>query len=267
MLRLAVTQWTRRAPQAQQQSALSSNKSSIMDMFSNLRWRAAEVLTNGLSPDEKEQLMGKLDGGAAPVISTSKEEVDADDHDDSTIQQTIGEAVAAARMEESQLQSKKWEQERESLLEEAEAAARARVESDLLVQERRVLAMEKWQKDVATEEAATEAGAPTETSTSSIHPVLGRVVVDLGYKKVYQVAAPTLASIPVWKKQRVYRHDRAKIIATDKMKTLALGMPGILVLHEVRVFPEEFEHDEYGFSHFPLLHCSYSRTRMGSSAS
>ena len=61
----------------------------------------------------------------------------------------------------------------------------------------------------------------------------GTVVADMGYKKIYQVSARTLATIPVWKKQRAYRHDRAKVIAADKMKTLHLGLPGILVLHEV----------------------------------
>lgn len=187
--------------------------------------------------------MEKLD-----VVENTTKENKANDTeiDDSTIQQTIGEAVAAARMEESQRQTNKWEKERETLLREAETAARARVESDLLVQERRVLAMERWQKELATEKenaAATISGAgktaaPAPAATvpeTSVHPVLGPVVIDLGYKRVYQVSAETLASVPVWKKQRVYRHDRAKVIAADKMKSLRLGLPGIIVLHEVRI--------------------------------
>mmetsp|Transcript_32957 Transcript_32957/g.54425 ORF Transcript_32957/g.54425 Transcript_32957/m.54425 type:complete len:411 (-) Transcript_32957:25-1257(-) len=231
MLRVGATQWTRKVSQPQRRAAAMSSTSSVMDMFINLRWRAAEVLTNGLSPEEKAQLLGTLDG-----VGATRKEDDPENNDDSTIiQQTIGEAVAAARMEESQRQTSKWEKERESLLREAEAAARARVESDLLVQERRVLAMGRWQKELSAEEQASAiSGATTITSTTSsiAHPILGAVVVDLGYKRVYQVSAAILASIPVWKKQRVYRHDRAKVIATDKMKTLPLGMPGIVVLHE-----------------------------------
>jgi hypothetical protein len=64
------------------------------------------------------------------------------------------------------------------------------------------------------------------------HPVLGPVVADLGYKRVHLVSASALATIPIWKKQRVYRHDRAKTMAADKLKTKHLGLPGVICLHE-----------------------------------
>ena len=201
-----------------------------MDIFSNLRWKAAEVLTSGFSAEEKAQLMGKLD-----VVVVDEKKV-SDGYEEET-QKTIGEAVVAARMAEAQRQEHKWDAEREFLLKNAEEAARARVESDLLVQERRI-AMVRWQKDLAEENAREEERGVSKTdavdAAAVLHPTLGRVVADLGYKKVYQVSAHTLASIPVWKKQRLYRHDRAKVIAADKMKTLHLGLPGIVVLHEVR---------------------------------
>lgn len=198
----------------------------MLDIFSNLRWKAAEVLTSGLSQTEKSQLMEKLDG----IEEQHQEEEEEDD-----TQNTIGEAVAAARMQEAQRQESKWEKEREDLLQQAEEAARARVENDLIIQERRVAAQAKWQEALEQEKKA-EGGDNGVVAAKDIHPVLGPVVKDFGYKKVYQVSAKTLASIPVWKKQRVYRHDRAKVIAADKMKSLHLGLPGILVLHEVRTY-------------------------------
>jgi hypothetical protein len=67
----------------------------------------------------------------------------------------------------------------------------------------------------------------------NMHPVLGPVISDFGYKRVHLVPAKTLASIAVWKKQRTFRHDRAKTMVKDKLKTPHLGFPGIIVLHEV----------------------------------
>jgi len=62
--------------------------------------------------------------------------------------------------------------------------------------------------------------------------ILGPVLVDLGYKRVHLASARALAAIPIWEKQRVYRHDRAKVMASDKAKSEALGLPGIISLHE-----------------------------------
>ena len=221
-------------------SAPSSASSSLLDIFSTLRWKAAELLTSGLSPEKKALLISKLD------VVVPRDQTMAGDQNNSVIdndsQMTIGEAVAAARMAEAKRQQSKWEAEREFLLKNAEEAARARVESELVVQERR-LAMMRWQKELEEESTSTVGGettTKTDTTTTSTsadavaHPVLGPVVADMGYKKIYQVSARTLATIPVWKKQRSYRHDRAKVIAADKMKTLHFGLPGILVLHEVR---------------------------------
>jgi hypothetical protein len=64
------------------------------------------------------------------------------------------------------------------------------------------------------------------------HPILGSCLLDLGYKRVHVVSATALAAIPVWKEQRIYRHDRAKAMATDKVKTMHLGMPGVIGLYE-----------------------------------
>lgn len=81
----------------------------------------------------------------------------------------------------------------------------------------------KEQRDAAGRPAATESDA---------HPVLGPIVSDLGYKRVHLVSSGKLGTIPIWKKQRTYRNSRAKSMAKDKSKTLNLGFPGIISLHE-----------------------------------
>jgi len=70
------------------------------------------------------------------------------------------------------------------------------------------------------------------TTTAEVHPILGPVLIDFGYKRIHTVSAETLATIPVWKKQRIYRHNRAKAMAQDKLKTLHLGLPGVICVHE-----------------------------------
>jgi hypothetical protein len=73
------------------------------------------------------------------------------------------------------------------------------------------------------------AEAPEETD---FNPILGPVVADLGYKRLHFVSAGKLGTIPIWEKQRIYRNDRAKAMAKDKMKALNLGLPGVICLHE-----------------------------------
>ena len=80
------------------------------------------------------------------------------------------------------------------------------------------------------------------TSTSSFkshqkntvrhHPILGPQIAHLPYKRVHLTPASTLASLPVYEKQRVYRHDRAQNMAKDKKKTLWMGIPGVISLME-----------------------------------
>ena len=150
------------------------------------------------------------------------------------MQHTIAEAVAAARAQEAQRSQQKWAQEREMLLQEAEQAARARVESDLAIQRRR-LQFEQWKErvekaraaeqeqeekrdnaTVSTNEAAVSttepvvASAPATASETEVepHPVLGPCVLDLGYKRIHVVSTEALTAIPVWEKQvRYSRND------------------------------------------------------------
>ncbi len=57
----------------------------------------------------------------------------------------------------------------------------------------------------------------TEESTL-FHPVLGEKLVDLGYKTLYLTNVRSLATAPIWKKQRILRPERAQLIANDKIK-------------------------------------------------
>ena len=128
-----------------------------------------------------------------------------------------------------------------------------RVKHDLLIQERRVR-LERWKMDVEAEkkeeesrkkrvrlavsEGATDVrrvdgiDSAAASAADDHHPILGPAVLDLGYKRVHLASARSLAAIPIWEKQRVYRHDRAKLMATDKARTKELGFPGIISLHE-----------------------------------
>ena len=202
-------------------------------MFSNLRWKAAQVLTESLSKEERSVLLKAIDAVDKTTIIKSTKEQEIANADD--MKATIGEAVAAAKVEESMKMKDKWEKEKKFLMAEAEASARARVESDIRIQERR-LALEKWTKMVEAEKNAEEGLISTtrivSPTTVAEHPLLGVVVADLGYKRIHLASAKILSTIPVWKEQRIYRHDRAKNMAKDKIKTAHLGMPGVIVLHE-----------------------------------
>jgi len=64
------------------------------------------------------------------------------------------------------------------------------------------------------------------------HPILGPQIAKLPYKRIHLTPAATLASLPVYEKQRAYRHDRAAVMAKDKKKTLWMGIPGVISLME-----------------------------------
>jgi len=62
-------------------------------------------------------------------------------------------------------------------------------------------------------------------------------LADLGDKRVYLCDIPKLLRLPVWERQRVYRPDRAKGIAMDKIRKKAssgspLSFPGVISLYE-----------------------------------
>jgi len=227
-------------------SSSSSLFESANELFSSLRWKAANALTLSLSEEERQRLLARIHPAAATKDAESSAATAAPAVPEAVSPKSIAEAVAAARLEEAQKHETKWKAEREQLLAEADRAARARVESELATQQRR-MQFEQWQKAVEAERRSTmnvepvtvEAQVVEETSHENTslskehhHPILGPVVKDLGTKRLYLVSADTLENIPVWEKQRTFRPDRAKSMAQDKMKTLHLGWLGAIVLHE-----------------------------------
>ena len=95
----------------------------------------------------------------------------------------------------------------------------------------------RWQQNLKREMdsvSQTYAGAVKQEAMAKLgdHPILGPVIADLGSKRLHVVTAEALAAVPVWKKQRTYRHARAKEMASDKMKTLHLGLPGVIGIYE-----------------------------------
>jgi hypothetical protein len=234
-------------------STRSTPSSSILenaaDLWTNLRWRAVQQIAERLSPQERETILQQWTPKQPDVQETERVEQ----------QHSIAEAVAQARMEEARKWETQWEKQKEDLLSKAEAAAQARVENDLVLK-RRKAQFDLWQQqvqeeqtriqqqqqhhhqqhaeeckskpiEVVVEEAKEQSTAVTD---ARVHPVLGPVVLDLGYKRLYAVSAQTLSNVVVWEKQRIYRHDRVKAMATDKLKTLHLGIPGVIALYEVR---------------------------------
>ena len=172
------------------------------------------------------------------VALPQDEEADDDDKNNGEPQdertKSIAEAIAEFKAQESLRMQEKLEEARK----EGEKAALARVEQDLILQQRKK-AFEEWQRNVEAakaREAAMEAKEPTvEESNDDAHPVLGPVISDLGYKRLHIVSASVLENIPVWEKQRIFRYERAKTMAADKLKTLHLGFPGVICLFEDRI--------------------------------
>jgi hypothetical protein len=118
---------------------------------------------------------------------------------------------------------------------------------------RKLLVFEEWKSNVEREKQqqqqqqqhkeqgrhqAEEAALVAEDSAahtekdSEPHPILGRQLANLSYKRIHLMSATTLASLPVYEKQRAYRHDRAQLMAKDKKKTLWMGIPGVISLME-----------------------------------
>eukprot|EP00531_Pseudo-nitzschia_arenysensis_P010334 CAMPEP_0116128526 /NCGR_PEP_ID=MMETSP0329-20121206/7406_1 /TAXON_ID=697910 /ORGANISM="Pseudo-nitzschia arenysensis, Strain B593" /LENGTH=416 /DNA_ID=CAMNT_0003622669 /DNA_START=5 /DNA_END=1255 /DNA_ORIENTATION=- len=205
-----------------------SDSGSVGDYFSSLRWKAADALTSNLPEEERNVLLDKLakNGTAVVADSIDDESDDEDDNPATSYEPSIDEAIAAAKLQEAERYEQKWERDKEELIAEAEMAARARIESDIEIQKRQI-AFEEWKAQLEKEKEQKE-----ETSEIGDHPVLGPIVADLGYKRIHLASASNLATIPIWKKQRIYRHERSKNMANEKMKTLSLGLPGVIGIFE-----------------------------------
>lgn len=66
----------------------------------------------------------------------------------------------------------------------------------------------------------------------TIHPILGELLHDLQYKKIYVTDITSLVNATVWEKQRTLRHARAELIANTKIKNNSLtSLPGTITLY------------------------------------
>lgn len=197
------------------------------DFFYDLRLKVAKALTGSLNPDDvKSELLGSSFVPQEPVAAVAPPPA--------ANSLSIAETIAAIREEEAQKHAAKWEREKDAIVQQAEAAVRARVESDLAVQQRK-LAFEQWKANLEAEQKVPEETAVTTEEVKDefeTHPILGRCIADLGYKRLHLTPIQSLINIPVWEKQRTYRHERSIQMAKDKKKTPHLGLPGVMGIHE-----------------------------------
>ena len=193
--------------------------------------------------------------------------------DSETLTKTIAEAMAEARAKEAASQEEHWQKKMDEHERKMEQAAKDRIdlerrqlqfeqwkldlEQAKYKQQQQQQQNQEQQQQVQSSESSQEEEedetvtatvipvVDDETSSSRrrriveqptvVHPLLGPELAVLGSKRLYLVSVDTLVHLPVWKKQRTYRHDRAKVMAKDKAKSLHLGIPGVICLFEVRL--------------------------------
>jgi len=93
--------------------------------------------------------------------------------------------------------------------------------------------IEETSADSSDEAAEEESEESSEESEEELgNPVLGPVIADLGYKRIHFVSSGKLGTIPVWSRNRTYRNNRAKSMASEKIRSMELGFPGVICLLE-----------------------------------
>ncbi len=238
-------------PQKKESIASTSKVIDVASSYINtIRLKIATSLTSSMTESDRQQLLSSFNinysnnnTSTIPSNNTQQQQQVAE----RTL--SIGEAVADAIAKEAAKRTSIFEQEKIQIMKQAEKAAMERVQNDLLIRERKV-ALAKWEKELEEEKRFDELQNQKEIQQMVVkqkqervkeeeedhllqHPILGKVLIDFGYKRVHIMSAKKLSAIPIWEKQRVYRHDRAKVMARDKMKSLDIGLPGVVALHEV----------------------------------
>lgn len=252
-----------------------------LEFLSMVRWGAANALTASLPNDQREELLKRMVTQKSSGVATPSSPREAWMVGRGSIQEEIAVTLA----EESRLLDGNWETEADEMSTKIEDAAKARIESEFLVQKNRLEEdANKLIKDIEAEEKPIEdleghdhveqhlkkTGDQIEVEkekmtrleqdieeikirraaevphtdddeamerdevgqANNVHPILGSVISDLGYKQIYLVPSEKLGTIPVWNKNRIYRHKRAQSMAKDKLKSMKLGFPGVVCLHE-----------------------------------
>ena len=175
---------------------------------------------------------------AEETDTTQKQSAVAEDQND-----TLNAMEAA--LKEKEEQAKEDQEKIEALAKQLEAASKAgtseanpRIRAGrYTADEYRSLTDEEKEQVKALREnegiaIADEQNTSSVESEIDVHPVLGPVIQDFGYKRIHVLSAGKLGTIPIWKKQRIYRHERARSMVNDKWKSMDLGLPGIICLHE-----------------------------------
>jgi len=199
-------------------------------LLSNLHVKIASSLTSSLQPKDRERLLQSLNIKISNQDQNELEKHRKEHEEEGRIHNTIGQAVAAAVANEALKNKSLTDREREEIWNKAEQATLERVKHEILLKDRN-----KDSKEAAISSNDAQDNIQQEHHQQQQyhhHPILGPTLVDLGYKRIHLASAQTLSSIPIWEKQRIYRHDRAKAMAQDKLKSIELGLPGVISLHE-----------------------------------
>lgn len=155
---------------------------------------------------------------------------------------TSSPSVEKQKQLEKEIEQRALEKAQERMQLELEAMKQQmqRKEEQRIQKEReeheRELAFERWKENAAREQQQLKVEDVKQQEATSNnnahHPILGPQIAHLPYKRIHLTSAATLASLPVYEKQRAYRHDRATNMAKDKKKTLWMGIPGVISLME-----------------------------------
>lgn len=143
------------------------------------------------------------------------------------------DAVQAKRLEEVETALSLNEQIAQSKIVDLEL--KGEEEMKLYADDREKLerALEEWKEAAEKKSEVVESMEEARGEGIENHPVLGSLIADLGHKKIYKANIEKLASLPVWKKQRIFRVERAEKIVRDKLKqNHKFGLPGIITLCE-----------------------------------
>lgn len=206
-------------------SSILTTASSIL---SNLQFKIASSLTSSLPLKDRERLIKSLNIGVSDEEKNQLEKNHVENETKGRINHTIGEAVAAAVANEAtKTNVSLTNDEKEKIWKMAEQATLERIQHDLMIKD---LKRQDGQQEKTV--IVPEDDASSVEDAHHHHPILGPTLADLGYKRIHLASAQTLSAIPIWEKQRIYRHDRAKVMAHDKLKSMELGLPGVISLHE-----------------------------------
>ena len=134
------------------------------------------------------------------------------------------------RMQKESIERDRIEREHKKEFQLAYQKWKSDAAKELLQQEKEI--EEKKDTNGVDEKVLEGEGLKQATNNHDHHPILGPQIAALPYKRVHLTSAATLASLPVYEKQRAYRHDRAAKMAKDKKKTLWMGIPGAVALYE-----------------------------------